>query len=153
MTTYQRKMHLDWDDIEIAVEDLSKQLITDARFGNVRALIGIARGGLIVATLLSHKLWPNQAELPIGALNLQSYDNHYASHVKPYGRDPYDWDLPVLIIDDLVDEGHTMLAAKSTYPKNLSAVIVSKPAGAHVVDYNARAVPQDTWIVFPWESE
>jgi len=49
-----QKTYLSWDDIENAVDDLCQQIPFE--LPNIDSIHGIARGGLIPAVLISHKL-------------------------------------------------------------------------------------------------
>ena len=58
-----------------------------------------------------------------------------------------------LIIDDLVDSGTTARVVRSLLPKAHLACIYAKPAGRETVDSFVTEVSQDTWILFPWDTE
>ena len=58
-----------------------------------------------------------------------------------------------LLIDDLVDTGRTAQIAKEMVPKAHFATIYAKPAGRPLVDTFITEVSQDTWILFPWDTE
>ena len=58
-----------------------------------------------------------------------------------------------LLVDDLVDTGRTAEVVRKIIPKAHFATIYAKPAGRPVVDTYITEVSQDTWILFPWDSE
>ncbi len=58
-----------------------------------------------------------------------------------------------LIIDDLVDTGHTARVVREMLPKAHFATVYAKPAGRPLVDTFVTEVSQDTWILFPWDIE
>ncbi len=58
-----------------------------------------------------------------------------------------------LIIDDLVDTGHTARVVRDLLPKAHFATVYAKPAGRPLVDSFVTEVSQDTWILFPWDIE
>ena len=58
-----------------------------------------------------------------------------------------------LLIDDLVDTGRTARVARKMLPIAHFATVYAKPAGRPVVDTFVTEVSQDTWILFPWDSE
>ena len=58
-----------------------------------------------------------------------------------------------LIVDDLVDTGATGRIVREMLPKAHFATIYAKPAGRPVVDTFITEVSQDTWILFPWDTE
>jgi xanthine phosphoribosyltransferase len=58
-----------------------------------------------------------------------------------------------LLIDDLVDTGKTARVVRNLLPKAHFATVYAKPAGRPVVDTFITEVSQDTWILFPWDTE
>ena len=76
------KTYLSWDDIETAVESLAYQIKQSGE--EIGAMVGLARGGLIPAVMLSHKL----------GIPLVSED---------YEAEGY-----LLIVDDICDTGNTL---------------------------------------------
>jgi xanthine phosphoribosyltransferase len=58
-----------------------------------------------------------------------------------------------LIIDDLVDTGRTAKVVREMLPKAHFATVYAKPAGRPLVDTFITEVSQDTWILFPWDTE
>jgi len=59
----------------------------------------------------------------------------------------------VLIVDDLVDTGKTARVVRELLPKAHFAAVYAKPAGREAVDDFITEVSQDTWILFPWDTE
>ena len=58
-----------------------------------------------------------------------------------------------LIIDDLVDTGKTGKAVRDMIPGAYFATVYAKPDGRPMVDTFVTEVSQDTWVLFPWDSE
>jgi xanthine phosphoribosyltransferase len=58
-----------------------------------------------------------------------------------------------LIIDDLVDTGSTAKLVRAMLPKAHFATLYAKPAGKPLVDSFITEVSQNTWILFPWDTE
>ena len=58
-----------------------------------------------------------------------------------------------LIVDDLVDTGATARVVRALLPKAHFACVYAKPAGQDAVDTFITEVSQDTWILFPWDTE
>jgi xanthine phosphoribosyltransferase len=58
-----------------------------------------------------------------------------------------------LIIDDLVDTGSTARLVRRLLPNAHLATVYAKPAGKPLVDTFITEVSQDTWILFPWDTE
>ena len=59
----------------------------------------------------------------------------------------------LLIIDDLVDTGSTAKVVRNMLPEAYFATVYAKPAGKPMVDLYITEVSQDTWILFPWDTE
>ena len=58
-----------------------------------------------------------------------------------------------LLIDDLVDTGVTMRAARALLPNAHVATVYAKTDGIPFVDTYVHEVPQDVWIHFPWDTD
>jgi xanthine phosphoribosyltransferase len=58
-----------------------------------------------------------------------------------------------LIVDDLVDTGTTAKVVRALLPRAHFACVYAKPAGRGLVDSFVTEVSQDTWILFPWDTE
>ena len=58
-----------------------------------------------------------------------------------------------LIIDDLVDTGKTARIVRNMLPKSHFATVYAKPDGRPLTDTFVTEVSQETWILFPWDSE
>ena len=58
-----------------------------------------------------------------------------------------------LIVDDLVDTGTTARVVRALLPNAHFACVYAKPAGRDAVDSFITEVSQDTWILFPWDTE
>lgn len=118
--------------------------------------VAIARGGLVPACLLA-QITGQQC---IDTICLNSYGDG-----KEQGRLTM-WDKSflhlagrsVLLIDDLVDTGDTMQAAKNFMLAAgaalvETAVIYKKAASLFQPDYYIEEKPRDEWVVFPWENK
>ena len=58
-----------------------------------------------------------------------------------------------VLVDDLVDTGRTAESVRGMLPKAHFATVYAKPAGRPLVDTFVTEVSQDTWILFPWDTE
>ena len=88
----------------------------------------------------------------IDTVCISSYDEtniRDSEILKRVGGDGQGW----LIIDDLVDTGTTGRIVREMLPKAHFATVYAKPAGRPVVDTFITEVSQDTWILFPWDTE
>ena len=84
------------------------------------------------------------ASVPIRAANRPA-----AKVLKAIEGDGDGW----LVVDDLVDTGNNATIIRKMLPKAHFATLYSKPAGKPLVDTFITEVSQDTWILFPWDSE
>ena len=120
------KIYLSWDEIEIAVENLAYQIKnSDKKIGSIS---GLARGGLIPAVILSHKL----------GIPFMSEDNDSEGYV--------------LIVDDICDTGET-LEYYTKYEYIITATIHYKQSAIVKPDFYYNLAPRDKWIVYPWEQK
>ena len=55
-------------------------------------------------------------------------------------------------MDDLVDSGVTARLVRDLLPRALFACLYAKPAGLPITDSYVTDVPQETWILFPWDT-
>jgi len=113
-----------------------------------KGIVAITRGGLVPASIIAREL---EIRL-VDTVCISSYDFQQQGdpHVlKSPQSDSEDW----LLIDDLVDTGNTARVVKDLLPKAHFATVYAKPAGRPVVDTFITEVSQDTWILFPWDTE
>ena len=89
----------------------------------------------------------------VDTICVSSYDwksqQDEANILKGFETDGEGW----LLIDDLVDTGNTAQVVKEMVPKSHFATVYAKPAGRPQVDTFITEVSQETWILFPWDTE
>lgn len=143
---YNRNYPISWEQLHRDAKALSWRLHDLNR--TWKGIVAITRGGLVPAAIIARELdihlidtvcitsydWQNQGDSTI----LKSIDG--------------DGD-GLLIIDDLVDTGGTAKLVRQMLPKAYFATVYAKPAGKPMVDAHITEVSQDTWILFPWDSE
>lgn len=113
-------------------------------------IVAITRGGLIPAAIVAREL---ECRL-IETVSIVTYDEE--ARGEPVVTKP-----PLaagdgsgfLIIDDLVDTGTTARLVRALLPRAHFATVYAKPAGKALVDSFITEVSQDTWILFPWDTE
>jgi hypothetical protein len=120
------KIYLTWDDINHLVDKLAIEI--NSYPTQPTYVTGLARGGLIPAVMLSHKM------------ELEYIPNEYISKYKP---------TDLLIVDDIADSGHTL----NSYISYNTAVLHYKLQSEHIPTYYAEIVPDDVWINYPWEKD
>ena len=136
-----------WDQLHRDAKALAHRL---NERGPWAGIVAITRGGLIPAAIIAREL---ECRL-IESVSIVTYDDErrgepvVTKHPAAAG-DGEGW----LIIDDLVDSGTTARLVRGLLPKAHLATIYAKPAGKPVVDTFITEVSQDTWILFPWDTE
>lgn len=140
-------MQFDWSAVTTAVNCLAFSLSKL----KPRLVVGISRGGLIPAVMLSHKL-----NVPMKTIRASSYEGtrkllHKPVELKGW-QEEFD-DASVLVVDDIVDSGGTFNAVVNfTRRARLVALVNKKP-----LEYSAVAsyctVHPEIWVKFPWEVE
>ena len=119
--------------------------------GPFSALITVTRGGLVPASIVARELSLRVVE----TISIASYERElrgelrYLKEIAP--RFLQDRGAGVLIVDDLSDTGQTASALRQLLPGALLATVYAKPLGVPHIDLFVEAVPQDTWIDFPWD--
>jgi len=138
-----------WDELHRHARALAWRLLD---LGPWHGIIAVARGGLVPAAIVAREL---DLRL-VDTVCLASYDDTRTlgerGQVQVLKGVPGDG-TGYLIIDDLVDTGHTARVVRDMLPKAHFATVYAKPAGRPLVDTFVTEVSQDTWIMFPWDIE
>ena len=146
---YQRTYPISWDQLHRDARALSWLLLDTGKF--FKGIIAITRGGLVPAAIIARELDIHKVD----TICISSYDwkdkKSEAQILKGFtgGGDGEGW----LLIDDLVDTGNTAQLVKNLVPKAHFATVYAKPAGKPLVDTFGTEVSQETWILFPWDTE
>jgi len=121
MIAKRNKIPLDWEEIDRLVDILCEKIIT--QIPSIDSVMGLPRGGLIPAVMVSHRL-----DLPLVTL-----------------PEPH-----TLVIDDIADSGVTLTNTPGIYTAVLHYkphTSVFKP-DLYSVEYKG-----DDFLVYPWEHE
>ena len=121
-----------WEDVDEAIEILAKQ-IEDSKI-HYEVIYGLARGGLVPAVMLSHRL-----KIPM-VLNMEEV-----------------WRLKVknknsLIVDDISDTGKTL---RYFYDQkfDIATLFVREHTSKIKPKYSYKNINHDNWLLFPWETK
>ena len=139
-----------WDQFHRDSRALAWRLMGQGTFD---AVVAIARGGLVPATIVARELNIRVVE----SVAVKSYDHQNQGQIKvlkPMAQQILDLAKnggKVLIVDDLVDTGNTARAVRDMLPGAHFATVYAKPKGRDMVDTFVTEVSQDTWIFFPWD--
>jgi len=138
-----KKAYYTWSQVEGMTQDILRQ-IRDEKFD---AVVGLTRGGLTPAVLVSQYL-----DIPMHTLKVSLRDHQEKESLKVLDKLS---GQRVLVIDDINDTGATINYIKEHWIGNLTyAVLINNEASDADVDYssiNINKMEDDVWIVFPWE--
>ena len=143
---YTKTYPISWDQLHRDSRALAWRLLDMDYF---KGIVAITRGGLVPAAIIAREL---DIRL-VDTVCVSSYD--WQDHkgdievLKSMATDDQGW----LLIDDLVDTGKTAKVVREMLPNAHFATVYAKPAGRPLVDTFITEVSQDTWILFPWDSE
>jgi len=136
-----------WDQLHRDARALAWRLIERGPF---EGIVAITRGGLIPAAIIARELDIRLIE----SVCVVTYDEEEMGQPRITKAAPAAGDgTGFLIIDDLVDTGSTARCVRALLPKAHFATVYAKPAGRELVDTFITEVSQNTWILFPWDTE
>lgn len=136
-----------WDQLHRDAKALAWRLIDLAP---LKGIVAITRGGLIPAAIVAREIECRVIE----TISIVTYDEEVKG--EPVVTKPPSAagdGSGFLIIDDLVDTGATARLVRSMLPRAHFAAVYAKPAGKALVDTFITEVSQNTWILFPWDTE
>lgn len=150
-----KKQFLSYDEVTRGIGYITTQMI--ANEFNPDIIVGVARGGLVPATILSHQL-----DIPMIAITHQLRDG--SVEMSPELITAIKMKESILIVDDVCDTAETLKSIEvhygiKDYPDVRYAVVVDKKMTHDFegVDYFGYQATDDEdaskWIVFPWESQ
>lgn len=157
------KEYYSWKNIEGACLDLARQLIADNYKPDY--IVGLTRGGLVPAVLLSQYL-----SVPMETLKISLRDSIETETNCWMAEDAYKG-VKILVVDDINDSGATLNWLRKDWESSCLtrehdwenvwhntvkfAVITDNLASNATVDYSVKEVNKaenDVWLVYPWEN-
>ena len=143
-------IRLTWDDIYADCRKIAWNIVKEKR--KFDAILGIARGGMIPARLISDMI--NNDNLH--AIRTKFYETIGKTTKKPeivystLSKKP----KKILVIDDIADTGESLVAVleylKQQGVKEIfTATLVKKPHSIFTPDIYIRET--SAWVIFPWE--
>jgi xanthine phosphoribosyltransferase len=142
---YNKTYPISWEQLHRDAKALAGRLVDIEEW---KGIVAITRGGLVPAAVIARELDIHLVD----TICISSYEwkDQGGVHVlKKVQGDGSGW----LLIDDLVDTGKTAKIAREMLPQAHFATVYAKPAGRPIVDTFITEVSQETWILFPWDSE
>lgn len=147
------KIFLTWHHVYDHVQTIIDQM-TQIQW-KPHMIVGVTRGGLIPAVLLSHYF---DCQMDSINISLRDHNTHNDANVHKINN----WAIigyPVLIVDDINDSGATIhtIMKTITHKQNVKiATLVNNQGSTTTVDFfgmNINKQVDPSWIVFPWEKE
>jgi xanthine phosphoribosyltransferase len=147
---WQKSFPVSWDQFHRDARALAWRLSSAGPF---KAVVAIARGGLVPAAVVARELGIRVIE----TISIASYDYDKQGKISVLKGISTgigdDGGAGVLIVDDLVDTGATAKVVRELMPNAHFAAVYAKPQGRPLVDSYITEVSQDTWIYLPWDME
>ncbi|MBT6338290.1 MAG: xanthine phosphoribosyltransferase [Desulfobacula sp.] len=143
---YNRSYPISWEQLHRDSKALSWRLHDMGK--PWKGIVAITRGGMVPAAIIARELGIHY----IDTVCITSYDWKAQGSAKIL-KSVEGSGEGLLIIDDLVDTGATAKIVRNMLPDAYFATVYAKPAGKPLVDIYVTEVSQDTWILFPWDSE
>jgi hypoxanthine phosphoribosyltransferase len=168
-----KKIYYSWKDVQGAVLEIARQMSIDDNW-RPDYIVGLTRGGLIPATLLSQ-----YTGIKMHTLNVSLRDGNESESNLWMAEDAYGFNAEnvgdpccknILIVDDINDEGNTIAWIKQDWQSSCLpndarwehvwgqnvriATLTNNMASKETVDYSVWEVnkaEEDCWLVYPWE--
>lgn len=139
-------LNLSWDQLNNDTVELAQNLQKLNQKWTI--LVAIARGGLVPAAIIANQLsirW-------VDTVCINSYDDeNFQQHEMEILKDLRSESHNILVIDDLVDTGKTYNLVRTMLPNAYFSSVYAKPEGKASTDMFLKEIPQNKWVVFPWE--
>jgi xanthine phosphoribosyltransferase len=142
-----------WDQLHRDAKALAWRLVERGPNGGPWVgMVAITRGGLIPSAIIARELDCRLIET-VSVVTYDEEERGMPKVVKPPEAALASLGEGWLLIDDLVDTGTTARVVRAMLPKAHFATVYAKPEGKDTVDAFITEVSQDTWILFPWDTE
>ena len=148
--TMQKKIFYSHNHFKADISMLAHDIIDR---GLPDVIVGIARGGLVAATYLSHALDVPMVPASWSTRDGRTNKNIPYDHIKSFGS-------RILVVDDIIDSGLTLQQILDDFAKNAPTLKVScatlwqNTDAPIVAEYYMNEISRandDSWIVFDWE--
>ena len=149
---FKRTFPVSWQELHRDAKALAWKLVAG---GPWLGIVAITRGGLVPAAIVARELDLRVVD----TISVATYEHMTIGEARILKQTAIDVKAGTagkgrwLIIDDLVDTGRTAKVVRELLPGAHLATIYAKPAGKPLVDTYMTEVSQDTWIMFPWDTE
>lgn len=144
------KHSISWNIFDEYVNQLSQKIKKDLDTTNYD-IVGISRGGLILAAALGYSLKIKN----VYSVGVRSYtSNHTQEEIEIYQHlNLGNLKRNLLVVDDVSDTGNTFLYLQKLLSDKLVTTVslAVKDKTKCVPDYSTLQLNSDIWIVFPWD--
>jgi xanthine phosphoribosyltransferase len=157
-----KKIYYTWQQVEGACLDLCRQMVQDKWYPDY--IVGISRGGLVPANLISQYL-----DIPMATLMVSLRDGGIKVSDCGMSEDAYNGQN-ILVVDDINDQGSTIAWIKQDWQSSCLpgetqwqkvwgqnvrfATLTNNLDSKEDVDYaywEVNKAEEDCWLVYPWE--
>ena len=140
-----------WNQIFSMLISQAKRIQSDCYKPDI--VVGIGRGGIVPARILSDLLQTND----LTTIQIEYYNDINQSKLEPIIKQCLNMDLKdktTLLVDDISDRGNSLQVAKNLLKQNGAkeikiATLYAKPTSITKPDYFEKQTCN--WIVFPWD--
>ena len=149
---------MSWADVDAATDRIVEEILESEI--NINAILGLSRGGLVPAVIISNKLDIDK----VYSYGLRSYNtNRQGEAISTYQHIGPNLcsDENILIVDDISDQGKTLAYVKdqvcSDGPLNYvhkniyTCTLCIKKNTDFLPTWYYRTYRDDQWVTFPWE--
>ena len=145
------KINYNWDQIH----EHTNNIIDFAEKVGIDTIVGIARGGLPPAVIIS-----NYLDCQMFTIGIRSYNNNQEQLCIKTTQDldaGLFEDNKVLIVDDICDSGKSLHYIKDMLDSNckvkevFTSALFFRQGAMFTPDYYSDFIVDDSWITFPWE--
>lgn len=145
-----------WQTFEQTIDVLLPQLHRWVHDQSKPRICAVARGGLVAATIISHRL-----NVPItNFITARTYGSSKVVQGETILSEslaiPQAAVKSTLFVDDILDKGHTIKKILELYPKAQFVIPIAKQTGYRLCRDSllvepATTLADDVWVQFPWE--
>lgn len=131
-------IYISWYEIDDYIDSIIEQI--EETGTEVKKVVGIARGGLIPAVMISHRL---RCDFDMVCWQTRDGNIQDIEKIKSLNKG-------TLIVDDICDTGKTIADIKELNDNLKYAVLINKQE-VPMVDFSAKNLYNSDWICYPWE--
>ena len=144
------KEKISWLTLETQCQMLANKIIEKEI--QYSCIVGISRGGLIPATILSHLLGIKK----LYTIAYKSYSNQERQDVEQVYPNHQDLkSKTILLVDDIADSGNTIIQAKKDLEAKgckVTVVTLHYKKDSKIIP-DIYLIEANNWLVYPWEND